>query len=313
MSAPLSLSIRNAHPRDEHISFEEGPHIYTVLGERGTYKSVTTWNHSHFEEFDGEAIVERILKGSRWANDPTYKYYKKSKETILGEWEINRVAASGAGTKMHFDIEMFYNDVPVENDSIEFKFFHDFRRDFPELVPYRTEWMVYYEELKLSGSIDMVFFDTAKQEYLIYDWKRSKEIVFDNVYGRHAKTACISHLPDTNFWHYSLQLNTYKMILQDKYGLKIGGMFLVVLHPNQNTYARIPCSDLTPELALLKEVRLQEVQRLLAAVEPSVPLEQPAASSVEPVVEPSEPAVQPLEPSVQPAVEPPNNIKSCIY
>jgi hypothetical protein len=279
MSAPLSLSIRNAHPRDEHISFEEGPHIYTVLGERGTYKSVTTWNHSHFEEFDGEAIVERILKGSRWANDPTYKYYKKSKETILGEWETNRVAASGAGTKMHFDIEMFYNDVPVENDSIEFKFFHDFRRDFPELVPYRTEWMVYYEELKLSGSIDMVFFDTAKQEYLIYDWKRSKEIVFDNVYGRHAKTACISHLPDTNFWHYSLQLNTYKMILQDKYGLKIGGMFLVVLHPNQNTYARIPCSDLTPELALLKEVRLQEVQRLLDA------------SSAVPVI--GEPAEQP--------------------
>jgi hypothetical protein len=195
--------------------------------------------------------------------------------------------------------------VPVENDSIEFKFFHDFRRDFPELVPYRTEWMVYYEELKLSGSIDMVFFDTAKQEYLIYDWKRSKEIVFDNVYGRHAKTACISHLPDTNFWHYSLQLNTYKMILQDKYGLKIGGMFLVVLHPNQNTYARIPCSDLSAELALLKEVRLQEVQRLLDASS-AVPVigesaEQPTAeqpSTEQPAVTAKPPAVTAKPPAV---------------
>ena len=51
------------------------------------------------------------------------------------------------------------------------------------------------------------------------------------------------------------------MILQEKYGLKIGGMFLVVLHPNQNTYARIPCADLAAELALLKEVRRQEVLR----------------------------------------------------
>ena len=30
------LSKKNAHPRDEFITFEEGPHIYTVCGERGT-------------------------------------------------------------------------------------------------------------------------------------------------------------------------------------------------------------------------------------------------------------------------------------
>ena len=36
---------------------------------------------------------------------------------------------------------------------------------------------------------------------------------------------CINHLPDTNFWHYSLQLNTYKAILEDKYGVKITFIF----------------------------------------------------------------------------------------
>jgi len=260
-----ALAIRNAHPRDVNISFEEEDHVYTVLGERGTYTSVTTFVHEHFDHFDGDAIVARILKSPKWSSDPTYKYYQKSKETILAEWEANRNAASGAGTKMHLDIELYYNDVAVENDSVEFKFFHDFRRDFPELVPFRTEWTVYYEELKLSGSIDMVFYDTVKQEYLIYDWKRSKEIVFDTIYGKSAKTACISHLPDTNFWHYSLQLNTYKMILQEKYGLKIGGLFLVVLHPNQNTYQRIPCADLTKEMEALKTHRLSGLAAASAA------------------------------------------------
>jgi hypothetical protein len=31
----------------------------------------------------------------------------------------------------------------------------------------------------------------------------------------------ISHIPDTNFWHYSIQLNTYKLIIERKYGYKI--------------------------------------------------------------------------------------------
>lgn len=254
-----TLAIRNAHPRDVNISFEEEDHVYTVLGERGTYTSVTTFVHEHFDHFDAEATVERILNNPKWCLDPTYKYYQKSKETILAEWDANRNSASGAGTKMHLDIELYYNDVAVENDSPEFQFFHDFRRDYPELVPFRTEWTVYYEELKLSGSIDMVFYDTNKQEYLIYDWKRSKEISFESAYKKHAKTACIAHLPDTNFWHYSLQLNTYKMILQEKYGLKIGGLFLVVLHPNQNTYQRIPCADLTSEMEALKKHRIDKL------------------------------------------------------
>ena len=47
---PTYLAELHPHPRDKDISFEEGPHIYTVLGDRGGYTSVTTWNHHHFEK-----------------------------------------------------------------------------------------------------------------------------------------------------------------------------------------------------------------------------------------------------------------------
>ena len=83
--------------------------------------------------------------------------------------------------------------------------------------PYRTEWMVYHEELRLAGSIDMIF-ENEDGSLQIYDWKRCKEISYDSYYGKAAITSCISHLPDTNFWHYSLQLNVYKNILEIKYG-----------------------------------------------------------------------------------------------
>ena len=226
---PTYLSNKNAHERDDNISFEEGPHIYTVCGDRGGYTSVTTWNHSHFSAFDADGAIEKIMK-SRRKNDPSYKYYGMNEAAIKQMWEDKRDSAACAGTNMHNDIEYFYNKEPVTNDSVEFQYFKNFLKDFPDLKPYRTEWMVYYEELKMSGSIDMLF-QNEKGEFLIYDWKRCNEIPHECPYGKFAVTPCISHLPDTKFWHYALQLNIYKMFLEHKYDKKVVGMFLICLHP----------------------------------------------------------------------------------
>ena len=65
-----------------------------------------------------------------------------------------------------------------------------------------------------------MIFENPDGSLQIYDWKRCKEISYDSYYGKAAITPCISHLPDTNFWHYSLQLNVYKNILEIKYGKK---------------------------------------------------------------------------------------------
>lgn len=253
------LSKKNAHPRDEFISFEEGPHIYTVCGERGTYTSVTTWNHSHFSHFDSDAIIDKLLS-SKKMNDPSYKYYKKTKAQIKAEWDKNRDCAAAAGTKMHYDIECYFNGLDVKNDSLEFSYFQNFVKDFPELKPYRTEWMVYYEELKLSGSIDMVF-ENPDGTLQIYDWKRCQEIKHEDPFGKTATTSCISHLPDTNFWHYALQLNVYKTILEHKYGKKVTDLYLVCIHPENiyKNYQRIKVPFLEKEIPQLVELRKSQI------------------------------------------------------
>jgi hypothetical protein len=263
MSEPTHLAIINAHPRDKYITFDEGPHIYTVHGEMG-YTSVTTLNHRHFSEFDSESIIAKILSGSKWKNDPTYAYYKMPREQIQAIWDANRDKAALAGTKLHYDVECYYNGIHVVNDSIEYKYFLEFVETFPNLKPYRTEWMVYYEELKLSGSIDMVF-EKEDGTLLIYDWKRVKEILYEPAFGnKFAITPCISHLPDTNFWHYSLQLNTYIMILEHKYGKKVVGLCLVCLHPDNcnKTFEVIDVPFLDNEMANLVELRRREVADL---------------------------------------------------
>jgi CRISPR/Cas system-associated exonuclease Cas4 (RecB family) len=260
MEPPTYLAKLNEHPRDKDITFEEGPHIYTVCGDRGGYMSVTTWNHKHFSEFDADAIITNILRNRKWDTDHTYKYYKMTRDEIKFMWDNNRDAAASAGTKMHYDIECYYNKLDVKNESIEYQYFQQFASDYQHLKPYRTEWMVYYEELKISGSIDMIF-ENPDGTLQIYDWKRCQEIQSETPFGKYAITSCLSHLPDTNFWHYALQLNVYKMILEHKYNKIVTNMCLVRLHPDNayKTYERIEVPVLENEMKDLVNVRLAEV------------------------------------------------------
>ena len=91
---------------------------------------------------------------------------------------------------------------------------------------------------------------------MIYDWKRSKGISAVNTYDKFATTECISHMPDSNFWHYSLQLNTYRAILEKKYERKVTSLCLVRLHPDceENTYELIDVPDLRKDVAALFEL-----------------------------------------------------------
>jgi hypothetical protein len=244
------LSSENAHLKDSDIVFDEGPHIYTICGD-SKYLSVTTFNHSQFEKFDSSRIIDGMMRSKKWSQSP---YYGMSKEEIQQQWAMNGQEASKAGTKMHYDIECYYNGNDVSNDSVEFVYFLNFVRDYPDLVPYRTEWMIYNTEFRLAGSIDMVF-KNSDGTYDIYDWKRCKDIQKVNTWGKFSHNSQIEYIPDTNYWHYSLQLNTYQFILEREYGVSIRGLYLVCLHPNKSTYQRIQVPDLQEEVTILCQER----------------------------------------------------------
>ena len=234
---------------DKHITFDEKPHIYTINGD-SNYKSVTSWNHSHFEKFNADNIIKKMMNSRNWENS---KYFGMSKNNIKFKWEKEGKEASEAGTKMHYDIECFYNKINVSNDSTEFKYFLNFHNDNKNLKPYRTEWMIYDKELKLAGSIDMIFINDDGS-LSICDWKRSKEIRKTNKW-QSSTTECINHLEDCNFNHYSLQLNTYKYILENNYDEVISDMYLLCLHPINDNYLKIKVPDLSKEVNNLMKLR----------------------------------------------------------
>jgi hypothetical protein len=279
------LSGINTHERDSHLVFDEPTHKYTITTDPdSSYTSVTTWNHSHFSHFDADAVIAGMMAGKNW--NPENKYWGKTAEEIKAQWKANAESVSGAGTNLHFDIECFMNEpglppgythadllrnynekmaagVLPPNATDEWQYFLEFVRTFPDLKPYRTEWMIYDEELKLAGSIDMVY-ENPDGSLMIYDWKRAKEISKGAGFDKYAITEEISHLPDSNYWHYSLQLNTYKAVLERKYGKTITALYLVRLHPNnkRRTYDLIKCCDLSEEIQTLFDLRAADVQKM---------------------------------------------------
>jgi len=233
------------HPKDACIQFDEPTHKYTIHGD-ASYISVTTFIKPLFEEFDPDAVIASMMKSRKW---PSSKYFGMSPTDIKDAWKLAGTEASSAGTKLHADIEAFYNGESVVNDSTEFQYFKAFAAQC-KLKPYRAEWIVFDDERKLAGTIDMVF-ECADGTLAIYDWKRAKSIEKANAWNKYGKHPSIEHLPDTNYWHYALQLNLYKFILEQNYGKTVSSLVLVRLHPVAATFECVAVCDLQDEIRSL--------------------------------------------------------------
>ena len=223
------LQIKFPHERDNNIRFEEKGHIYTINGKKG-YTSVTTWIKQFFKKFDADKIINNMMKSANWN---TSKYYGMSKEEIKLLWNNNGDNAAKLGTDMHKMFEDYYNGIIVNGTGIEFEYFQNFIKDNANLIPFRSEWLIYDEDLKLSGSVDMLFMN-EDGTLSIYDWKRCKSLEKFVSYNQFALEP-IPNIPDTNFWHYSIQLNTYKLIIERKYGYTVKDMYLICIHPELDT------------------------------------------------------------------------------
>jgi hypothetical protein len=259
------LAFKNTHPRDARLRFYEPTHTYYIDGSSENVTSCTGFLHQFFPHFDAAGTIKKMMKSPKW---PQSKYYGKTAEEIEKGWSDSGKEASGLGTAMHLAIEQFLNGAedripPEVKETPEWKYFENFWADCGhDLEPYRMEWEVFSEPHLLCGSIDGVFRRKSDGKIVIYDWKRSKNIKTENTFenGYHP----VSHLPNTNYWHYTLQLNTYKWFLESVYGLEVGDLYLVILHPNNKNYRRIRLNFLEQEVLDMLECRKRAVDQVKA-------------------------------------------------
>jgi len=222
----------DVNSRDSLLLFDEASHryLYTPTGEYFT--SGTTFVHHFFEPFDGPKVVAKMMASSKWPSSP---YYGRTKESILEGWKRSGEEAAASGTAMHAHIEdeLSGRDTDWSLQPREAELFHRVREELntEQWRPYRLEWRIFTEDYKVAGTLDALFIN-PQGEYLLVDWKRSKEIFSHNPFQR--GKGPLSDLSDCNQIHYTLQLNLYAWILKRHYGINVSHMRLYCLHPKQS-------------------------------------------------------------------------------
>ncbi|MFI5218247.1 MAG: hypothetical protein ACHQNT_02075 [Bacteroidia bacterium] len=222
----------NKHHRDSRIKFFPIPHIYLIDDNPRTI-SASTLVKRFFQDFDDDY----------WA---AYKAQQQGRtaQQLKDEWETNRQQSANLGTRLHLDIEKYFDsDKKIKpTNKREFEFFLDFYdTHLSGLKLYRTEWRIFDDFIYVAGTADMIF-KKDDGTYAIYDWKRSKDIKEYN--GFNSGIGVCSDLDDCNYNHYCLQLNIYKKILEDHYAKPVSEMFFVQLHPNFDSYKLYPVHDM---------------------------------------------------------------------
>lgn len=238
------------YAQDEHIDFEPCEHIYIYKGIKRMLP-VSSLIAYFFDEFQALPQAENQLK-----------YKGIPVEESLDKWARAGRLASEVGTFVHLQTENYFqrgffetecqlqfgSEVETVNVEQEKLHFLHFIRDY-QIEPYRQEWPVYDKDLNIAGTIDLIC-QEDDGEFTIYDWKRSSKVVNAQgqplVEGFRGKMSCNGiSLPDTSFYHYCIQQNLYRYMLEKHYGIKVKAMNLVVLCPDYPTYyvAQVPKMD----------------------------------------------------------------------
>jgi hypothetical protein len=185
----------------------------------------------------------------------------EAKKAIAQLWEATGDQASKAGTAMHESFEHVCNGAEaVSNtaeDSKEIDLLIRWRREFqPEMSwePYRTEWMLWWEEPRLNGAIlvagtlDLLLRSSVTGQYALVDFKRTNPAPkyrgappfllgpcgnprFHPGYALHP----INELENSKFGSYCMQLNILAKMLRERYDVDVQDrMYLLQIHSDMD-------------------------------------------------------------------------------
>jgi len=297
----MFLQRLHAHPRDACIRFIEEGHLYYVnwsgnpdddsWEDNGMNMSVTGLVQLFFEHFKADEVLAKSVENGTWKE----KYGNQTVEEVKAGWKEVGVIASRKGTNMHNTLEKYINvyaetgnvytamkavvtDIRRYEIETEFVYFLGFiKKECLHLIPYRTEWRFWTDRtIRLTGSADMLFVDTIRttQDCLalhLMDWKRSKDVNPLAYNFKRYGLGPLSHVKDTKYYHYVLQLSLYRRMFELYYRgpfifnghtypiARIVQQSIVVFHPTKNSARLLPTLYLHGEVSAMLEWRRLDV------------------------------------------------------
>ena len=209
------------------LEFDPVSHTYTKDGVSLT--SVTTFISTLFKKFNPAVTIAGMKRSPNW---PQSKYYGMTDEDIKTMWTRDGELASRLGTELHAWIEDYYLTGNTNHESVEFLQFLEFAKEAALVAPL-NEYRVYSTTCRLAGTVDCIS-QNADGTVDVYDWKRCKDMNTSYGYSVHPM---LSHIPSSNFWKYSIQLNLYRILIEES-GKTVRDMYIVCFHPEHLGYQK---------------------------------------------------------------------------
>lgn len=213
---------------DPNFKFDEESHTYTYVNpESGLIDQIFESTSGFIDQFKPpfDENISKYVAKSRGV----------SQDEILNEWKQAGIKGKTVGTEVHKWIEDYYNGLDPKLPSNEtslhrvelFKQAHS--EKLYKMNPIAQELRIFSKKWGIAGTIDVIFEMDGK--FYVGDWKTNKDFKDDNhPKGRRNKLfSPFDNLWNNNLNGYSLQVSTYRMILEEEAGFKTEGSFLVSL------------------------------------------------------------------------------------
>lgn len=223
------------------VEFFSKEHVY-ILDGLTKLKSATTLVKEYFPKFDTQKIATRYAKK-----------HNLTIEEVIAQWDKKRDDACEFGTLIHSWAELLLENqdaqiVPkTEKESLYLK---SLREYIPTLLEefeiIAIEMLLFDPASKVAGTPDIIARNKNDGQVYILDWKTNKSIDFENKWEN--GLGPLKNIPNSNYYHYCLQLGIYGSMLRKNYGYD-GPIKGKILHIMDDRVEEIDTLDSFSDLA----------------------------------------------------------------
>lgn len=276
-----------------NIKFYEEPHVYFIDDEQVI--SVTGLIHKFVNEFEEEKWLrikseERLVPGFQQKGETEEQALDRAMKIVKAEWTYKNNHGIYEGKLTHKYLENLMANKDVLEDitghgvvpfkEIEKSYYiikkhaYGFYRDYIQtgiLIPVKSELVVGAKELKLAGQIDQLFYNTQLDALQLYDWKTNRKL---GRVSNYPMTHCLSHLDSCELNTYSLQLHTYKYLLEKNTNIKLHDKLHIVWFNEHNDNPHIiECRDMSKEVLMMLQFKEEnpDMFKVRPYVRPGIP------------------------------------------
>jgi hypothetical protein len=214
------------------LNFEKGIHTYTVKGRK--LESVSSIIKNYYTPFDAVKISER--KAEREGTNPV---------ELRKQWKNTADVACDFGHNTHDFAERYPYDNSLVPSNLHETAVKKFWDELPNhIVLVNLELRMYHRLFFYAGTADVLLYDLVNNVFIIADFKTNKDL-FKNFKGQ-KMIKQFSHLLDTPYNHYQLQLSLYQILIE-QLSYKVSRRVIIWLKP-EGTYELYDTQDYTAML-----------------------------------------------------------------